>query len=161
MISSVINQSASGDQFPTSGSGSSSSTATTNASAGSYNMTPQDFIQLMVTQLENQDPTSPTSSSDLLSQMSEIGQLEASTNLQSTMSSVTLQTQIGSASALIGKSVTGIDSTNNSSSGVVNSVSVAGGTVSLQLDNGDTMPITGLASIVSASSSTATSATGT
>jgi flagellar basal-body rod modification protein FlgD len=156
MISSVLSQSANGDQFPTSGSSSSSNSAATNASSGSYNMTPQDFIQLMVTQLENQDPTSPTSSSDLLSQMSEIGQLEASTNLQSTMTSVTLQTQIGSASALIGKSVTGIDSTNNTSSGVVNSVSVAGGTVSLQLDTGDTMPLTGLASIVSSTPATAT-----
>jgi flagellar basal-body rod modification protein FlgD len=148
MVSALANNTASGDQLPTSGTSSNSSSGSTAASAANpYNMTPQDFIQLMVTQLQNQDPTQPTSNQDLLSQMSDIGQLESSTSLQTTMQSVTLQTQVGSASALIGKTVTGIDSSNNSSSGVVNSVSVAGGTVSLNLDSGDTLPLTGLSSI--------------
>ncbi len=144
MVNTVINQGATGTQFPTSNS---SSGTTTNSSTGSYNLTPENFMQLMVTQLENQDPTSPTSSQDLLTQMSEIGQLESSTTLQSTMASVTLQTQVSSGSSLIGKTVTGIDSANNSVSGVVNSVSVAGGNVSLQLDSGTTIALSGLSSI--------------
>jgi flagellar hook assembly protein FlgD len=88
--------------------------------------------------------------------MSQIGQLESSTELQSTMQSVTLQTQVGSASALIGKTVTGVDSSNNTSSGVVNSVSVAGGSVSLNLDSGDTLPLTGLSSITGGATTTTT-----
>ncbi len=156
MVNTVINQGVSGTQFPTAGSSDSSS----GSNSSGYNLTPQNFMQLMVTQLQHQDPTQPTSSADLLSQMSEIGQLESSTELQTTMSSVTLQTQVGSASSLIGKTVSGIDSNNNTSSGVVNSVSVAGGAVSLKLDNGDTMPLTGLANITStdttASSTTTT-----
>ncbi len=101
----------------------------------------------MVTQLQNQDPTQPTSNQDLLSQMSQIGQLESSTQLQTTMQSVTLQSQVGSASSLIGKKVTGIDSANNSISGTVNSVSVAGGSVSLKLDSGSSVALSGLATI--------------
>jgi flagellar basal-body rod modification protein FlgD len=151
MVSALANNTASGDQFPLSSSSSSNSSSGSSAAsaANPYNMSPEDFIQLMVTQLQNQDPTQPTSNQDLLSQMSQIGQLESSTSLQTTMQSVTLQTQVGSASALIGKTVTGVDSSNNSSSGVVNSVSVAGGTVSLNLDSGDTLPLTGLSSITS------------
>jgi flagellar basal-body rod modification protein FlgD len=150
MTSSVSNQTAAGDQFPTSGS-SNSSSGTSAASAGNpYNLNASDFIKLMVTQLQNQDPTQPTSNQDLLAQMSQIGQLESSTQLQTTMASVTLQTQVGSASALIGKSITGIDSSNNSVTGVVNSVSVAGGNVSLNLADGSSLALSGLSSIKSA-----------
>jgi flagellar basal-body rod modification protein FlgD len=159
MISQVISQTANGDQFPTSGSSSNTSSSSATTAANPYNLQPSDFIKLMVTQLENQDPTQPTSNQDLLAQMSQIGQLQSSTQLQTTMQSVTLQTQIGSASALIGKNVSGIDSSNNTSSGVVNSVSVASGTVTLNLDNGDSMPLSGLASITGATASTSTTST--
>ena len=55
----------------------------TNAAAAS--LSPTDFLNMMVTQLQNQDPLNPTSSSDLLAQMSQIGQLQASTTLQSSL----------------------------------------------------------------------------
>jgi flagellar basal-body rod modification protein FlgD len=145
MVTTPIVQGQTGTQLPAS-----------NTSSNPYNLSPQDFIQLMVTQLENQDPTQPTSSQDLLTQVSQIGQLESSTELQTTMQSVTLQTQVGSASALIGKSVVGIDSNNNSSTGVVNSVSVAGGAVTLNLDTGDSIAITNLSSIAPATTTTTT-----
>ena len=154
MLSAIYSNSASGDQFPSTGASSNTSSASAASAANPYNLQPSDFIKLMVTQLENQDPTQPTSNQDLLTQMSQIGQLESSTSLQTTMQSVTLQTQIGSASALIGKTVSGLDSNNNTSSGVVNSVSVAGGNVTLNLASGDTMPLTGLASITNAAATT-------
>ena len=152
-ISPIASSGVSGDQMP----------ASTNTSSGTtsdpYAMSPADFINLMVTQLQNQDPTSPTSSQDLLNQVSQISQLESSTTLQSTMTTLTLQSQVGSASALIGKSVTGIDSNNNTSSGVVNSVSVAGGTVSLNLDSGTTMALTNLSTVQAAATTTTTPGT--
>ena len=130
---------------------SNSSSGSASASAGNpYSLKPSDFIKLMVTQLQHQDPTQPTSNQDLLAQMSQIGQLESSTQLQTTMASVTMQTQVGSASALIGKNVTGIDSANNSVTGVVNSVSVAGGNVSLNLADGSSLALSGLSSIKAA-----------
>jgi flagellar basal-body rod modification protein FlgD len=161
MVSVIQNNTASGDQFPTSSSTGSSNSSSGSSASNPYNLTPENFIQLMVTQLQNQDPTQPTSDSDLLSQMSEIGQLESSTQLQTTMTSVTLQTQVGSASALIGKNVSGVDSNNNTNSGTVTSVSVAGGSVSLNLDNGDTMPLTGLATINGSTTATGATSTGT
>ena len=67
---------------------------TTNAN---LNLTPTDFLNMMVTQLQNQDPLNPTTSSDLLAQMSQIGQLQSSTTLQSTLQNFGLQTSISSA----------------------------------------------------------------
>jgi flagellar basal-body rod modification protein FlgD len=135
-------------------------TTTTAASAANpYNLQPSDFIQMMVTQLQDQDPLDPTSSQDLMSQMADIGQLESSSDMQTTLTSLTLQTQIGSAAALIGKSVTGIDAANNNVSGNVTAVQVAGGNVALTLDNGDSLTLTNVASINGTATSSSTSNT--
>ena len=144
----------SGSSASSSSSGSSSSSSSATSSA--YNLTPGDFIQMMVTQLQNQDPTQPTSNQDLLAQMSQIGQLQSSDDLQTTMQSVTLQTQVGSASTLIGKSVTGLDANNSPISGVVNSVAVASGSVTLKLDDGSSMDLDQLSTIGNTSTSSTT-----
>ncbi len=122
-------------------------TTTPQSAANPYNLQPSDFIQMMVTQLQDQDPLNPTSSADLMSQMSDIGQLQASTQMQTTMQNLSLQTQIGSAAALIGKSVTGIDGANDSVTGNVTAVQVAGGTVGLTLDNGVSLTLTNVSTI--------------
>ncbi len=98
-----------------------------------------DFIKMMITQLQNQDPMDPAKSDQLLSQMSQIGQLQASTNLTGSLKTMVLQNQIGSASSLIGKSVTGLNEANDTITGLVTSVKVAGDTVNLELDSGQTL----------------------
>jgi flagellar basal-body rod modification protein FlgD len=117
------------------------STATTVANPNS-SLQPSDFINMMVTQLENQDPLDPTSDTDLLTQMSEIGQLQSTNSLQTSISSMVLQNQIGSGASLIGQQVTGTDANANSVTGLVSSVQVNGSAVSLQLSNGSLLPIT-------------------
>src|SRR4051812_5595726 len=112
-----------------------------------YNLQPKDFIKMMITQLQNQDPMEPAKNEQLLAQMSQIGQLETSTQLQTSLKSVTLQTQIGSASALIGKSVQGLDDNNDPIDGVVNSVKVNGDSVDLQLDTGMSVSLNRITSI--------------
>ena len=108
-----------------------------------------DFINLMVTQLQHQDPTQPTSNDQLLSQMSQIAQLQSSTTLQSSLSAMVMQNQIGSAGNLIGKSVTGMDDQNNTIQGAVTSVRVQDSQVYLQLENGKQLQmgnVTGISS---------------
>lgn len=116
----------------TSGSGSSSSTKST---LPQKNLNATDFINLMVTQLQNQDPLQPTDSSQLLSQMSQIGQLQASTTLQTTLSQIMMQSQLTSAGNLIGKHVTGMDAQGNTIKGAVNSVKMKSDGVYVELDN--------------------------
>src|SRR6476469_4301956 len=101
-----------------------------------YNLQPEDFIKMMLTQLQNQDPLEPAKNEQLLAQMSQIGQLESSTELQSSLKSLVLQNNIGAAGNLIGKMVQGLDGTGKAVKGLVNSVRVVDGNVSLELDNG-------------------------
>jgi flagellar basal-body rod modification protein FlgD len=106
-----------------------------------------DFINMMITQLQNQDPLQPTSNQDLLNQMSQIGQLESSTDLQSSLKTLTLQQTLGSAGNLIGKMVTGQDAHGNPLSGLVNSVKAVDGAVSLELDNGQELSMSNVTGI--------------
>lgn len=123
-------------------SGSSSSTASAN-----LKLQPADFIKMMITQLQNQDPLQPTSNQDLLAQMSQIGQLQTSTQLQTVLTGLSLQTQIGSASSLIGKTVQGMDTNNNTIHGLVTSVKVQSDGVSLELDSGQSLSLSRVTSI--------------
>jgi len=131
-------------------SGSTATTTSSTASPSNLNLNSSDFMNMMITQLENQDPLNPTDSDELMTQMSAIGQMQSSTTLDSTLSTLGTQTQIGSASSLIGKQVQGIDPNNNSVSGLVTAVQVASSGVSLQLDSGDTVSLSNISSITSA-----------
>jgi flagellar basal-body rod modification protein FlgD len=99
----------------------------------------EDFIKMMVTQLQNQDPLEPAKNQELLAQMSQIGQLQSANALQDSLKGMVLQNQIGSASSLIGKTVKGLDSGDDPVTGLVNSVKVGSDGVSLELDNGKSL----------------------
>lgn len=83
-------------------------------------ITSEDFLQLMMTQLTNQDPTKPTDTSEYMSQQAQLTQLSAieemnktlgslSDTLTSLSSSSASNNQIMQASSLIGKEVSLID----------------------------------------------------
>ena len=97
------------------------------------------FLDLMIAELQNQDPLEPAKNQELLAQMSQIGQLQSSTSLTESLKGMVLQNQIGSASALIGKTVQGLDGQDDPVTGLVNSVKVGADGVSLELDNGKTL----------------------
>lgn len=108
---------------------------------------PEDFIKMMVTQLQNQDPLEPTKNQELLAQMSQIGQLQSATDLQNSLKTITLQNNLSSAGNLIGKMVTGQDERGKPLNGLVNSVKVVDGAVSLELDNGKTVSMSNVTGI--------------
>src|SRR4028118_1760838 len=95
----------------------------------------EDFIKMMITQLQQQDPMEPAKNEQLVAQMSQIGQLQSSTQLQESLKGMMLQNQIGSSAQLIGKTVTGLDTADDPIEGMVNSVRVVEGNVTLELDN--------------------------
>jgi flagellar basal-body rod modification protein FlgD len=116
-----------------------------------------DFIKMMVTQLQNQDPTQPTSNQELLGQMSQISQLQSSNDLSSTLKSVLQQSQLGSAAGLIGKGVHGLDTDNTTISGQVTSVSVTADGANLELDSGKTLPLNRVTTVGGAATAPGTS----
>ena len=115
----------------------------------------EDFVKLMITQLQQQDPTAPAKSDQLLSQMSQIGQLQSSTQLQDSLKGLDQQNQIGAAAGLIGKSVQGLDANNNTISGTVQSIQVAGDQVNLQLDTAQTLSLGRVTTIATAAAKAA------
>lgn len=49
----------------------------------------EDFLHLLLTELENQDPTSPMDTAAMLTQTSQLSQLDASTSLKTSLDSLT------------------------------------------------------------------------
>jgi flagellar basal-body rod modification protein FlgD len=99
------------------------------------------FIKLMVTELQNQDPLNPMENSEILTQISQIREIEASDRMTKTLESlrtsqdaVLLGQGLATAGGLIGKTVTGQASTQTDAgvsvenvTGVVDRVSLDGG----------------------------------
>ena len=77
---------------PTSGNSASGTQAKKN-----FELKTEDFIKMMITQLQNQDPMEPAKNQELLAQMSQIGQLQSATTLQESLKGMVTQNQIGSA----------------------------------------------------------------
>ena len=113
----------------------------------------EDFIKMMITQLQNQDPLEPAKNEALLAQMSQIGQLQSATSLQESLKGIVQQNQIGAAAALIGKNVQGLDGSDDPVAGIVTSVKVGADGVNLELDNGTSLPIARVTSIAAQTAS--------
>lgn len=130
------------------GDGTAASGATTVRNPKSQ-MKVEDFIQMMVTQLQNQDPMEPAKNEQLLAQMSQIGQLQSQQSLQDSLKTLVLQNNLGSAGNLIGKYVAGIDAaTGAEATGKVKTVRVVKGEVMLELDGGETMSMSKVTEIL-------------
>lgn len=110
-----------------------------------------DFIKMMITQLQNQDPLEPAKNQELLAQMSNISQLQSSTDLTGALKTITLQNGISNAASMIGKMVTGKDSNGEDMDGIVSSVKVEDGSLYLELDSGKKMSLANVTNIAAAS----------
>lgn len=111
-------------------------------------MSSEDFIKIIFTELSNQDPFKPNDSSALLQQMSSIRSIESDLKLTDQLKSLVTQNQLSSAGGMIGKFVGGLTSDNNRVAGVVVAVSREGEDVNLELDNGWTVPINNVERVI-------------
>jgi flagellar basal-body rod modification protein FlgD len=129
---------------------------TRSPSKGFNDMSGDDFMKVMIAQMQNQDPLEPSKSDQLLTQMSQIKQLESSSQLTENLKGLSLQQSIGSGGNLIGKAVAGIDEYGDNVSGVVTAVAVQDKTVYLQLDSGKNLPLTNVTQIAQMQGNSAT-----
>lgn len=83
-----------------------------------------DFLKLMLTELQNQDPLNPTDNAALLQQIGELRGISSNDQLVSTLKGFSNTQELTTASGLIGKSVKGLDNAAKEVSGAVTSVSV-------------------------------------
>jgi len=87
-------------------------------SSNAIGLSTNDFMQLFLAQLQNQDPTQPMDDSQMLSQLSQMTEVQTLQGVQSALQG----SQLASSSALIGKNVTGVDVDGAAVNGVVTSV---------------------------------------
>jgi len=101
----------------------------------------QDFLKLLMAQLQNQDPTKPMDDSQMIAQMAQFSALEATQGLQQTIQQSNNVQTIFQAGALIGKYIQANESDGTSTTGAVTGVDFTStnGVVSptLQVDGKD------------------------
>ena len=73
----------------------SASSSTASSSANSGSSLQNTFLQLLVTQLQNQDPTNPMDSSQMTSQLAEINTVTGISQLNTSLTSLATQLNAG------------------------------------------------------------------
>jgi flagellar basal-body rod modification protein FlgD len=87
-------------------------------STSAYNLSTDDFMKLFLAQMQNQDPTKPMDDSQMLSELSQMTQVSTLQQVQKALAG----SQLAQSSALIGKTVQGVDVNGAALKGVVTSV---------------------------------------
>jgi flagellar basal-body rod modification protein FlgD len=82
------------------------------------------FLGLLITEMQNQDPLNPMDNAQMLAQISTIREIGATNQLIETLGSFAVGQELAMASNLIGKSVTGLDTQAQAIEGTVDRVSV-------------------------------------
>ena len=109
------------------------STSTTGAAATGSNapLSENDFLTLLTTQLQNQDPLNPMDDTQSVAELAQFSALQATTSLSTSFNAFESNFAVSQASAMLGKSVTvsSTDSTGASSTiaGTVNAIQVVNG----------------------------------
>lgn len=95
------------------------STSTTTSSG---ELGKDDFLQLLVVQLKNQDPLDPVKNEDFVAQLAQFSSLEQMISLNTNFETMLSLQQLSQSSALIGRTISFYDTDGNLSSGVVSEV---------------------------------------
>jgi flagellar basal-body rod modification protein FlgD len=93
----------------------------------------EEFLKLMIAELQNQDPLNPMDNAQMIQQISEIRSISSTDKLTDTLDSVQLGQALASASGLIGRNVTGLSEKNTEVNGKVDRVSVVDGVPKLHV----------------------------
>ncbi len=106
-----------------------SSSATTSSGGGLTGNDLSDvdldqFLGLLITELQNQDPLNPMDNAQMLSQIGQIREIGSTNQLTETLTTLAIGQELTMASNLIGKSISALDTNADSVEGIVDRVSV-------------------------------------
>lgn len=104
--------------------GSFGSSATQSKGNGMGDVDTDEFLKLLLTEMQNQDPLQPMDNSQMLTQMSQIREIGSNDRLTDTLSNLAAGQELSMASSMIGKTVKALDSNSKDVTGKVGRVSV-------------------------------------
>jgi flagellar basal-body rod modification protein FlgD len=117
-------------------SGTSTSSTSSSAKADPFSsLNMSDFLNLMITELQNQDPSNPIDDSQIMQEIGQMQSIESTTRLDTTLNALSLSQGLSAASAMINQNIVGLDNNGNTVNGTVSSVLVTNGTPSLVVGN--------------------------
>ena len=134
----------------------SSATASAEAGKNSLAIDTQEFLEIMIAELTNQDPFEPMKNQDLLNQMSTIQQLQSNQTMNESFEDMIGQLStfldkqgLSQATAMIGQLISGTTTEGVPSYGRVTSVNLSEEGILLELDTGDKISLEDMTRIAS------------
>ena len=121
-------------------------------SSSSQALSQKDFLQLLVTQMENQDPLDPQSDTQMAAEMAQFTSLQQSSAMASSLSMM-------QADSLLGSTVNLQIDSQTMTSGVVQAVTLQNGTPQI-IVNGSAYDLSQVLSVIPTPTGTGTSGTG-
>ncbi|MFP1633717.1 flagellar hook assembly protein FlgD [Zhengella sp. ZM62] len=120
--------------------GGSSAQATPAARAEATNMLNYDtFLQILVTQMKNQDPTEPMDASQYVSQLASFSNVEQNIQINNKLEILLAASVVSQVDSIVGRTMTSADGT---VSGTVEEVRIGNTGLVAILDNGKELPVT-------------------
>jgi flagellar basal-body rod modification protein FlgD len=136
-----------------SSSGAADATKKTGSAILSQGLGEDTFLKLLVAQLQYQNPLSPTDGTQFMSQLAQFAQVEKLNDISSSQTDATSWQRAVLGEGLIGKSVTGTDTTGAKVSDLVTGLQITDSGPLLMLKNGSTMDVSKISNITPAGTS--------
>ncbi len=112
----------------------STNTATSNLPRSINDLDLSTFLDLMIAELQNQDPLNPLDNKDMLAQISQLREVGATDQLTKTLNSVLLGQNIASATNLIGADISALSTSGENVEGSVRRVEILDGSPTLHVE---------------------------
>jgi flagellar hook assembly protein FlgD len=125
-----------------------SDTGTVSGANQFSDLTSEEFMDLLFTELSNQDPFEPQDSEAIMNQINMIREIEANVDLMNNLEALIDQNSFATAGNLVGKHIEGLDDTYNHAEGRVVSAAVEGDSIILMLETGARVPFDNVSRIL-------------
>ncbi len=106
-----------------------------------------DFLKLMIAQLQAQNPLEPSNGTEYISELAQFSQLEQTTNLAQASTENTASQRVAQAVALIGHKVSYTDPTGAPHTGAVQSVEITSGGATLTVEGTTGIALSGVTEV--------------
>jgi flagellar basal-body rod modification protein FlgD len=116
----------------------SNTSSDTSNSTTAQELSPNEFLKLLVSQLQNQDPLNPTDQSQFVGELAQMQSVSELQQMNTTLTASSSQGSTSSALAMLGRTVTWVDSqTSSTSTGIVSAVLLTSSGVTLKVGETD------------------------